>query len=48
MSIRESFSDSIARAVMEKYDKEAVVQISTVFWPVYNVAFARDLSNWTF
>ena len=41
VSIRETFSNSIALPVLNKYDKGALVQISTVFGPVYHVACRR-------
>ena len=43
MSIRETFSNSIALAGMNKNGKGAMVQISTVFGLVYHVAFGRVL-----
>ena len=41
ISIRETFSNSIAFTVINKYGKGAVVQISTVFRSVYRVACQR-------
>ena len=37
MPIRETFSNSIAFAVISKYDRVAVVQLSTVFAHVYHL-----------
>ena len=48
MSIRETFSNSISLAVIDEYDKGAVMQISTVLGHVYHVACRRDLSNGSF
>ena len=39
VSLRETFYDSISFRVINKYDKSALAQISTVFEPVYHVAF---------
>ena len=38
ISLRVPFSNSISCRVINKYDKRATVQISTVFGPVYHVA----------
>ena len=38
MSVKQTFSNSFASAVINKYDKGALVEISTVFVHVYNVA----------
>ena len=40
--LRETFSNSIAFALINKYAKGAVVQISAVFGPVYHDAFLSD------
>ena len=48
MSIRETFYNSIDLAVINEYDKGAVMKISTVLWHVYHVAWQRVLSNETF
>ena len=41
ISLRETFSTSIAFERINKHGKGAVVQISTVFWPVYCVTCQR-------
>ena len=41
MSIRETFSNLIDMAVIDKYDKGAVMKISTVLEHIYVVAFQR-------
>ena len=46
--LRETFSNSIAFALINKYSKGAVVQILTVFVPLYHVAFRRVFRNRTF
>ena len=48
MSIRETFSNSGDLAVINGYDKYAVVQISTVLGYVYHVASQRVLPDNTF
>ena len=48
MSINETFSNSIDLAVINEYDKGAMMQISTVLWHVYHVPCQRVLSNRTF
>ena len=48
MSIRETFSNSIALAVINEHDKGAVMQISTVFGHIYHIACQSILWNWTF
>ena len=47
-SIRETFSNSINLAVINKYDKGAVLPISTVLGRVYHVACRRNVWNGTF
>ena len=42
---KRDFSHSIAFPLINKYAKGAVVQISTVFGPVYHVAFPRVLEK---
>ena len=37
--LRESFQNSIAFTLINKYAKAVVVQISKVFWPVFDAAF---------
>ena len=46
--LRETFCNSIALTLINKYGKGAVVQIWTVFGPVYHVAFCRVFRNGTF
>ena len=46
--IKETFSKSIILTMINKYDKGAVMQISTVFRPVYHVPCGRLLWNGTF
>ena len=48
ISLRETFSNSIAFTVINKYGKGAGFQISIVFGPVYHVARPRIFSNRTF
>ena len=48
MSIRETFSNSIDLAVINEYDKDAAIQISTVLLHVYHVACGRVLSKRAF
>ena len=48
MSITEAISNSIDLAVINEYDKAAVMQISTVLGLVYHVACQRVLSNVAF
>ena len=43
MSIRETSSNSIALAMINEYDKGAVMQSSTVLEHVYNVACQKIL-----
>ena len=38
MSLRETLSNSITFTLINEYGKGAVVEIETVFWPVYHVA----------
>ena len=45
---KKTFSNSIALAVINKYDKGALVQISTVFGPVYHLTCPRVLWDETF
>ena len=45
MSIRETFSNSVDLAVMNEYDKGAVMWISTVLGHVYHVACRRVVWN---
>ena len=47
ISLRETFPNWIAFTVINKPRKVAVVQISTVFRPVYDVTCWRVLWNWT-
>ena len=42
------FSNSIAFTVINKDAKGAVVEVSTVFGPIYHVACGRVFLNWTF
>ena len=46
--LKETFSNSIALTLINKYAKSAVVQISTVFGPGYHVALRGVLRNETF
>ena len=46
--LRETFSNSIAFPLINKYAKGAVVQILTVFVPVYHNAFPKVFTNGTF
>ena len=48
MSIRETFSNSIYLAVINAYDKRAVIQFSAVLGHVYHVACWRVLWKGTF
>ena len=48
MSITETFSNSIDLEMINEYDQDAVMQFSTVFEHVYNVACRRILWNGTF
>ena len=48
MSIRETFSNSTELAVINEYDKAAVMDISIVRGYVYHLAFPKFLSNMTF
>ena len=48
MSIRETFSNLTDLAMINEYEKSAVMQISTVLWHVYHVACPKVLSNATF
>ena len=48
MSIRETFSNSIDLALINEYDKGAVMHIWTVLGHVYHVSFRRVLWNETF
>ena len=43
MSIRDFFSNLIDLKVIDKYDKGAVMELSTVFGLVYHVALQRVL-----
>ena len=43
MWIKETFSDSISLAVVNEYDKGAVIQISQVLGNFYQAAFRRIL-----
>ena len=43
MRLKQAFSDSITFKMIPKYGNGAVVQIATVFEPVYHVAFQRVL-----
>ena len=43
ISLRVTFSDSVAFTVLNKYDNRAVVEISAVFGPIYHVACPRLL-----
>ena len=43
ISLRAPFSNLVVSTVINKYDKRAAVQISTVFWEVYHVAFPSVL-----
>ena len=45
--IRETFWTGIAFAGINKYGKGAVVQLWTVFWPVYHVTYRRVLLKLT-
>ena len=46
--LRETFPHSIAFPLINKYAKGAVVQIWTVFVPIYHVAFPMVFRNETF
>ena len=46
--LTETFSNSVVVPLINKYAKDAVVQISTFFGPVYHVDFARVFRNGTF
>ena len=46
--LRETYSNSINFTVMNEYVKGDVVQISTVFGLVYDLAFGRVFRNGTF
>ena len=48
MSLRETLSNTITLTVMNEYGKGAVVEIETVFGPVYHVACQGVLSNGIF
>ena len=48
MAIRDTFSNSIDFAVINEYDKDAAMQISTVFRHVYHGDCGRVLSNRAF
>ena len=48
MSITETISNSIDLAVINEYDKVAVMQISTLLGHVYHVVSQRVLSNGAF
>ena len=43
ISLRGTFSDSIAFAVIKKYGKGALVQITTLFGPIYHVTYRSVL-----
>ena len=45
---KRNFSNSITLAVINRYAKDAVVKIETVFQPVYHVACQRVPWNGTF
>ena len=45
---RETFSNSIALAVINKFEKGEVEKISTVFGLVFHVVCWRVLRNWAF
>ena len=46
--LKQTFSDSITFQIISKYGNRAVVQIPTVFEPVYHVVCQRVLWNGTF
>ena len=48
MLLRETLSNSITFTVVNEYGKGAVLDIETVFWPVYQVACQGVLCNGTF
>ena len=48
MSITETFAKSIALAVINKYDKDAAMQIWAVLAQVYHVDSRIDVWNGTF
>ena len=48
MLIRETYSNTISFPVTNEYDKDAVMQISTVFGHSYHVACRIVLRNGTF
>ena len=48
MSLKETLSNSITFTVINEYGKVAVIEIQTVFWPVYHVAYQEVLLNETF
>ena len=48
MSLRVTFSNSIIFKVINEYGRGPVVEIESVFRPVYHVACRRVLSNGTF
>ena len=48
MSIRGTFSNPVDSAVINEFDERDVMQISTVFEDVYDVACRRVFSSGTF
>ena len=48
MLLKETFSNSIAFTLINKYAKDAVIQISTVCWHVSRAVFQGVLRNETF
>ena len=48
MPLRETLSNPTASTVIYEYGKGAVVEIETVFWPVYHVACQVALWNESF
>ena len=47
MSMRGTFSNSVFFPVTNEFEKGAVMEISTVLWQVYDIAFPGVLWNWT-